>query len=544
MKGGAIVADVLSELGCKIIFGIPGDHNMEIYDRLFQRKDIKHLLVKHEANAAIMADVYGRLTGEPGICLTTAGPGATNCVTALAQAYSAASPMIHLSATVPSKSPWESFHGVDDENFLCNVFRSVTKWSSRAERVNDIQLKIVEAYNATTTGRMGPVHISIPTNILSAKIEHPLPPVVKPQRWKAAGEISNDVIRRLMTAKRLVVYAGKNVSRYGCEDELLELCELLNAPIVVHRYASNSVPNDFKLYATYVDVDRAHPAGRYTIDSADLILSIGVRLGSTEAEPLKKHRQNGSILLDVEEDVSCANYAVDTVIVGNIKETIKLLLSKLKSLPRRELDVRLLKEISKIKEEVNEAMERDVKANIDRKPIHPSVVVRTFQTMLERDAIVTKDIGNSNFSVRDTEGLIETGVYGSMGFALPAAISAKLVYPERQVLAATGDGALLMSYADLPTIIENNLNLIILVFNDSKYSAIYHIQRRKFESRFIATDIQPTDFAAIFRACGGKGVRVEEPRELKTTLEEALSSKSATLIDVITDFSIDSMGSP
>jgi acetolactate synthase-1/2/3 large subunit len=543
MNCGEIVVETLTKLGCGYVFGIPGVHNLDIYRALLNRSEIKHISAKLEANAGVMADVYGRLTGEPGILLTTAGPGATNCVTAIAQSYASASPLIHVSGDIPTRAYKESLHGLNFDDFLVDVFKPVTKWATRVKNVADVAPTLINAYEISTRGRMGPVHVSIPIDVMKAECESASRQISKPKRWREPGEIDDETVNRLLKSKRLIVYAGKDVSRYQCEEELIELCEILRAPIIVHGRRDGDevvVPHDHPLYAGFAG-GFTHPAAFHALNSADLILSIGIRFGSVEAEFLKTPRQLGRISITVENNSASTDYS-DKVIVGNLKETLKSLIEKLKALPQREAEELLLKQISQIKREVYEKISSEVEKHWNDRPLHPGVVVKILRSALDKDSILTVDSGLSTFWIRDTypvyciRGMISAGGYSAMGFSLPAAIAAKIVYPEKNVFAAAGDGGLLMSYADLPTLIENNLNVVILVFNDSKYGQIWQLQKGQFGGKFLATDLQPTDFATIFSAFGGTGIRVETAEEAKKAFEEVASPKKPTLIDIKTDF--------
>jgi len=540
MNCSEVIVEILSRLGCRCIFGIPGVHNLEIYRALLNYSEIRHILAKHEANAGVMADVYGRLTGEPGFLLTTAGPGATNSLTAVAQSYVSASPLIHLSGDVPTQAHKWSLHGLSYADFLVDVFKPVTKWATRIKDVGDIVPTLIKAYEVSTRGRMGPVHISIPIDITRSDYGDHLPQISKPERWRVIGKFDNETIDRILTAKRLVVYAGKGVSRYQCEEELLELCEVLEAPLIVFGRREGdevAVPYDHPLYAGFVG-GYTHPAAFHALNSADLILSVGINLEGVEVECLRLPRKVERIHITTEDHTSTD----DKIIVGNLKETLKLLIERLRASPHREADDLLLKQIQQIKREVREKIESEIEMHLNDKPLHPGVVVKILNSTMEKDSILTVDSGLSTFWIRDAyrircvRGVLCSGGYAALGFSLPAAIAAKIVYPERSVFAATGDGGLLMSYADLPTLIENDLNIVLVVFNDSKYGQIWQIQKERFGGKFIATDLQSTDFAAIFNAFGGVGIRVETVEEAKKAFEEASGSKKPVLIDVRTDF--------
>lgn len=548
MRGGDIIVKTLVGIGSKFIFGLPGVHSLDVYRALRYEKSIKHILMKHENNAGVAADVYGRLTGEPGIVLTIAGSGATNCVTAVAQAYAAASPLIHISGDIPLRPYKESLHGVDLDDFLARVFTPVTKWATRVKHVDEIAPTLIKAYKVSTEGRRGPVHVSIPVDVMEAETEISISGISKPSRFYRAEEIDDEIINKIMSAKRLVIYAGKNVSRYQCEEELLELCEMLRAPLIVHGRRDGDdviVPHDHPLYAGFIG-GTSHPAAFHALKTSDMILSIGIRLGSIEAAPLKETKPLGCVNIDVEGgDVPAS---INKVIIGDIKEIIKALINKLKSFPPRETDTSFLKEITDIKCQISEKIEQEIERHRDKIPLHPGVVVKILNSVLDKNSILTLDCGLSSFWVRDVykspciRGMISPGGYGSMGFALPAAIAAKIVYPKKKVFAVVGDGALLMSYSDLPTLIENNLSVVIVVFNDSKYGQIWQLQKRLFKNQFIATDLQEIDFAKIFSAIGGRGMSARTIDEVKVSFEEAIRSEKSTLIDIKTDYHYNTPG--
>jgi len=549
MRGGDIIVKALMEIGSKFVFGLPGVHCLDVYRVLCSEKSIKHILMKHEINAGVAADVYGRLTGEPGIVLTIAGPGATNCVTAVAQAYAAASPLIHISGDIPLHPYKEPLHGVDFDDFLVRVFTPITKWSIRVKHVDDIAPALVRAYETSTKGRRGPVHVSIPIDVMNSESESPIVDISKPSRLCKVGEIDDETINRLLTAKRPIIYAGKNVSRYQCEEKLLELCEVLHAPLIVHgRRDGNDivVPYEHPLYAGFVG-GLSHPAAFHALKASDLILSVGIRLGCGEAAPLKDAKPLGCIHIDVEGGAAPAT--VNKIIVGDIKETISALIDRLKSFPPREPDTIFLKEIMEIKRQTAEKIEREIEVHKNSSPLHPGVIAKILNSTLGEDSILVLDCGLSTFWVRDVykspciRGVLSPGGYGSMGFALPASIATKIAYPEKKVFAAVGDGGLLMSYSDLPTLVENNINVVIAVFNDSKYGQEWQLQKKLFRDQFIAVDLQKVDFARIFEAIGGKSISAETFDEVKVAFDEALGSSRPVLIDIKTDFRYNAPGS-
>ena len=549
LNGGEAVLEALEAEGVKVIYGLPGISTLKIYDALYSKKEITHITVKYEANAAIMADAQGRLTGEPGICLTIAGPGATNTVTAIAEAYDAASPVLHISGAELGDGRYGYFHGMDDPDFLRKIFEPVTKWSHRIEKVEDIPRDLSRAFKVARSGRKGPVHIEIPLGVLEAiDLIDPYESQLVPRR-DPPEEVVKELVSLLLKAEMPVIYAGQGVLRDSASDELGKLSELLGAPVITTFYESNVIPHDHPFFAgivgcrfsrEYLEYEASSPAVANLLEEADVLFSVGIRLGTPESELLKEIGSKQIIHLDVEENKFAHEFPIQIEVVSSIKSTLQRLLAALKGKTlKRKRDVK--EEIAEFRRRVKSNLRRIVEEKEKAKPIHPAVAVDKLRKALERDAIVISDIGmcqawlSDFFEVYTPNSYLDPGSYGSMGFALPAAIAAKVLFPEREVVAVAGDGGFFMSLQEFQTAVENELNIVVIVFNDSKYNSLWHIQKSQYNGRFIAVDMYPANFAKYAETYEVKGIRVEEPSALKQAYEEALSSKTPTIIDVVID---------
>ncbi len=543
MKVAEFIVKFLEERGINLVFGLPGYNILDVYDVL-RTSSIEHLLVKHENAAAVMADVYGRLTGKPGICITTAGPGATNAVTGIAGALAASSPLIHLAGHCSSKERIQPYHGVDDWFFLEKVFSSVTKWSRTVVDPSEVPKVIAKAFEVASSGRPGPVHVSLPMDILGEELTGEI-------RFGEIGsgrggvvKLVNEFIDLIPRTEKPAIIVGQGVLRAFCWDEVAKLAEKIRAPIFFTRWSRSAIPFDHPLNVGYfvglMFRRRSHPLVDELFNESDLVLTFGVEEGSraqiesiVDGKPVFHVFQgDGDGFIKITERSVQLN-------VGSLKLALKALLDLL---PRKVksswIDVE--SRISRIKREIESELEKLAEENSDTKPIHPAHVLRCVRELLDRDAIVACDIG-SNFvwteyyyRVRTPNSLLSPCRYGSMGFSLPAAIAAKKVFGDRQVIAIAGDGGMLMMMGELSTLAEHNLPIPVIVLNDSKYGILWRIQQRWYGGRSFAVDIASPNFADCARAFGIKGLRVEDPRDVYSAIEEALSGSSPVVVDILT----------
>ena len=541
MPGGEAVVKALSSQNVQLVFGLPGSHILSIFDALRDCGSIRIVTAKHEEGAAVMADVYGRLVGEPGVCLVTAGPGATNSITGVAQAYNMASPLLHISGTVPADSRFEDIHGLDDPDFVCKIFQPVTKWSARVPSVSEIPKTMSRAFRVCKAGRKGPVHIDLPRNILEDVGEVEFLYKKEDSKVGLSEEAVREACDMLISAKRPVIYAGRGVLRDFASTKVIELSKLLGAPVIVSLRSLDSIPHTHPLYIGFYSPRYSHPAALFALQDADILLAVGVRLGTLEATPLKEDHRKEWIHLDVEQYESTAEYNTKLRIVAGIRSTLERLIDILERRGARKREDRFHARIQELKAKFERTVEENLGREFDRKPIHPGVASRELMKVLQGDSILASDVGGHRhwlrevLKIRRPNSLLEPGSWGAMGFALPAAIAAKIVHPDRQVVAVTGDGGLIMSYTELPTMMENKTNITIVVYNDYRWGAIWQLQQMRY-GRSANTEICSPNFAELARSFGAEGIRVEEASELPSAYEEALNSQRPTVVEVITDY--------
>ncbi|MDP6278641.1 MAG: thiamine pyrophosphate-binding protein [Nitrospinota bacterium] len=543
---GQIVVDALVRENVEKMFCVPGSHVLQFYDGLRDAPSINLITCKMEPNVSLMADAYGRLTGKPGVCLLTAGPGVANSVAGLAQAYGAASPVVHLTGGIPLKATREAFHGVDNPAFTQEMCRNVTKWSARIERIEDIPATMAKAFRICQSGRPGPVHVEFPRlsdyepYILQADpVSLPAYQSEGVEVIEPSGEDIEQIALRLLSAKAPVICAGKGVMRKRGMKELLEIAEILSAPVVYPQDSMGIIPDDHPLAAGHFIATRSDPRFDYVMGGADLLLSVGVRASTAETVFLNERAPGESILVGF-DDAEDENYSRKDEIVADPKLFLAALLERLKG-ESRPGGEEVKREIARIRAEFRESVRTFIDGDRDDVPVHPGFIVETIAKTIAPDAVVVSDVGNCQMWGRyylpltNPESFLQSGVWNAMSYCLPTAIVAKLENPGRQVVGISGDGAFLMTIGDFVTACEYGANAVFVVFNDGAFSQMVGQQERLYGEAY-GCEFKSPDFAEIAGACGGLGIRVEEPGQLAPALKRALAAGVPAIIDVATTY--------
>ena len=533
------MVEALVVQGCRHVFGLPGSHTLELYGALARRQEIRHVTVKSESNVSFMADFYGRLTGQPGVSILTAGPGALNSVNGVAQAFSAHSPMIHITGAVPVDATLEAFHGVDDPEFVRKMFEPITKWSVRVTDAASVPEVMAEAYRVALSGRPGPVHLEFPrlsdtshNLITDSAVDIPpygspveIPPIFDPDEINA-------LLRRLQGVHHPLIIAGKGVIRAGAGEWVGEIASALGAPIVYDQEAIGVVPDDHPLSVGYLSIWSLQPFIEQLLEQADIVLGIGVRPGTGVGNMLQ--RTSGDRLIYVDW---VAGNGHETLVAGNIRAILQEMRAHISPVSP-EGRVSLEREIASYRAGV-EQERRQLIADAEGSPgVHPGKVISVLAELIaERSATVVSDIGDCAVWLRNylpnrsNQTLLQSGMWGSMGCALPGAFVSSLVNPERLAVGVVGDGAFFMSMGDLGTILEHETNPILIVLNDGKYQQISRALQRTDQTEYGTHFVNP-DFVALVESFGGCGFRVSTEDALIEALQMALKAEKLTVLDV------------
>jgi len=540
-RGGDSVARVLAENGISETYVLLGNQTVDIADGLHER-GVEVITARHEYNAAVMADTRGRLTGSPGVAITVAGPGATNALTGVAQAYTAASPMILVSAVLPEDAPTESLHGVDDPYFVQKAFESATKWSTQVHQPERVPAALNRAFDIATTGRPGPVFVGIDEEILMEDVNIPR----SAYNWTHISETPpseeavSEALEPIKSAEKRVLYPGKGVLRAFATDELVSVADALECPVVCPRHYPDSFPNDHDAFAGTVGMSD-HPAATTALSEAEAVLSVGVRPSSHEAAVLDDRTPDSVSIVyfdsgQVEFPQSNADAFVNGDLLAVLREAADVLSD---SAGRTDPDyyAAVRDEATRVREEVAEYAE-EVR---EQTPIHPLVLMTEIREIADDDVIITGDAGaaggawpNDAFEYRTTNTFHHSRLYDSMGFPVPAGNAAKLVDHDRQVVNLIGDGGFLMCNMELATAAATGTDAVTVVMNDSKYGMIWNYQQADDHAE-VATDIPPIDIAAMAESFGVTGISVEDPDDIRPSLKRALEADEHVVLDVQVD---------
>lgn len=535
MHAGEAVAEALREECVERVYSVPGSHIHPIYDGLSRVRSIRMVTCKQEPNVSLMADAYGRLTGKPGVCIVTAGPGCINSMAGVAQAYGAASPVVHISGAVPLAADREAFHGVDDPAFVHEMFRNITKWSARVERLEDIPGALAKAFYTARSGRPGPVHIELPR--LSDYSEHILqeaPAVLPPYvslPTRVAEPHAEDVTRfakRLMEARAPVIAAGKGVIRKGALRELSELSLKLQAPVVFAQDAIGVIPEEHPFFAGHFQHYRSHPLCVEALRQTDLVFAVGLRAGTAEMAELKHRAPEKHLILVGFDDAADSSYEGEDRCVADPKLFLFALLQRLGNY-QRSRDEALMRKMAEGKAALRAGLAAQNEPHRNDRPIHPGVLMDAMNAVFDDKAVVASDVGNCQMWARTfrriatPESFMQSGVWNAMSYGLPTAIVAKMEFPRRDVVALAGDGAFLMTIGDFPTAVEYGANILMIVLNDGAFGQTY-MQQSNLYGHTYGTAFQSPDFAGIAKACGAAGIRVSEPKDVEAALRQGLAA--------------------
>ncbi|MEM2640064.1 MAG: thiamine pyrophosphate-binding protein [Candidatus Bathyarchaeia archaeon] len=546
MKIVEAIVKTLEKLGVEYIFGIPGSQTCPFYDALYS-SSIKHILVRHEQSAAYMADAYAKITGRPGVCDGTGGPGATNLITGVATSWTDRTPVIVFTGQQPLS---ELGRGAFQELDHNAIFAPITKISIRISNSMSITYIIREAYRISVEGRPGPVHIDMPLDVqvadlLVEDIDLQPPPHI------SESKIDIEAVRKatslLASSNRPLIIAGGGIhySGIGAWIEVKALAEYMAIPVATTFNGRGSFPEDHPLSAGRMGVNSASYTDEVA-SSADTILAVGCRFAALSTRRWSIPNPKATLIhVDVDPSVIGLNYKATIAIIGDAKTILRYMLEEASKLSDTGISRR--RDWLRFLEEAKERWRRSEyfsKIYSDNTPLKPQRVCYEIRRIFDRSTIFTLDAGNNKLwastfiEIYEPRTWIQSGCFGPMGYALPAAISCKLVKPDRIVVAICGDGGFYMSLHELATSIQEDIPVIVCVFNDGALGTIKHRQTLAYSGRYISVDLSNPSFAKIADAFGCYGLEAETPIQLRSALDEALKA-NRTGETVVVDIRID-----
>ena len=536
LTGSKALFEALKAEGVKHIFGIPGGAIIPIYDALYDVREIRHILTRHEQGAAHAADGYARALGKQGVCMTTSGPGATNLTTGILNAYMDSSPVVAISGQVPTQAlGTDAFQEAD----MLSVMLPITKHNFIVHRIEELPSVVRLAFKVAMTGRPGPVHIDIPKNVQSSKAELKIPAKIKyakPLKLEPEAEQVRKAVDMLTKAEQPVIYAGGGIVWSRASKELIALAELLNAPVTTSLLGKGIIPEDHPLALGMLGM-HGRMAANTSVTESDMLLGVGVRFSDRATGDLRYFAPKAKIIhIDIDPVEIGKSVRVDLPIVGDAKRSLAAIIKELRSRAKRERTSRWLERVKRMCKEFAPRMD------YDEVPIKPQRVVKEIQGVLDENAIIVTEVGQCQmwaahfYMVRKSRHFISSGGLGTMGFGFPASMGAKVARPECDVVNIAGDGSFLMNSQELATVVENEINVVSCIFNNRYLGMVKQWQDLFFQKRRSATDLgKVPDFAKLAEAYGAWGDRAAKPSEVAPKLREALRCGKPAVLDIPID---------
>jgi len=527
MKAAELFVKCLENEGVEYIFGVPGEENLDLMDALLD-SPIHFVTCRHEQGAAFMADVYGRLTGRAGVCLATLGPGATNLITGVADANMDHAPLVAIAGQADTNRLHKESHQVLDLELM---FQHITKYSSRLLTPNIIPEVVRKAFKLAQTEKTGATFIEFPENIAKMMIDdvplsvrHPEAPEPARDRVEYAAELISE-------SRSPIILAGNGVIRARAWKHLADFATQLNIPIANTFMAKGVVPfgkNPLALGSAGLQANDYVSCG---FSRADVIICVGYDL--VEYHPYLWHpaRDRKIIHIDASQAEVDASYMIEVGVVGDIKHSL-MRIAELAT-PHQGQPMRALRE----------ALVEDMSqhAKDEGFPIKPQKIIWDLRTALHFEDIVICDVGAHKmwmarmFRCEYPNTCLISNGFASMGIAVPGAIAAKLVYPDRAVVAVTGDGGFMMNSQELETAVRLGVAIVILIWNDGGYGLIDWKQMNHF-NRISNVRFGNPDFVKYAESFGAKGYRIERAADLMPTLKKAIADRAVSVIDCPVDY--------
>lgn len=532
MTGADALIKSLEQEGVSLLFGYPGAAITDFYDSL-SRSDIRHILVRQEQNAGHAANGYARISGRPGVCVTTSGPGATNLITALATAHMDSIPLVAITGQVPT-----SLLGRDvfQEADMTGAAEPFTKYSYLVKHADDIPRIVREAFHIASTGRPGPVLIDIPKDVQKQKTSFSWPEKVDIRGYKPTikghmGQIKR-VVRALNNAERPVICVGGGVFAAKAQDTLVHFAEELNLPVVSTLMGIGAIPTEHPLYMGMLG-GHGRASANDVMYQSDLLLIVGARVSDRAVLlPTEVERTTKIVHIDIDPAEIGKNVSTSIPIVGDIDAILKQILEEK---PARKQEQRI-QELTKQKD----ALRLDFEER--EKTVNPRWFLDHLVRQLPADHIYCADVGQnqiwSAMASRVTRNgrFLTSGGMGTMGYSIPAAVGAKLADPGKFVIAVCGDGSFQMEMMELGTINQHHIPVKMVVMNNNNLGMVREIQKKAYGSNYCAVDLYGSpDAVMIAKAFGIPGRCVRSKAEALEAVQEMLATEGPYLLECIVD---------
>lgn len=530
ISGAELLLECLQKEGVDVIFGYPGGQVIPIYDALYDSK-IRHILVRHEQGAVHAADGYARSTGKTGVCLATSGPGATNLVTGIANAYMDSVPLVAITGQVPTTLLGsDSFQEAD----ITGITIPITKHNYLVRDVKDLPRVIKEAFHIASTGRPGPVLVDFAKDMQAAKhrLEYPETvdlPGYKPNYVGNTRQVK-EAADALLEAKKPLLYIGGGIITSGAEQELLKLAERMEIPVTATLMGMTAFPSAHPLFLGMLGM-HGTAAANFAVCETDLLIAVGARFDDRVTGKIQTFAPNARIIhIDIDPAEIGKNVRYDIPIVGDAKGVLEMLLERVNPTKNPEwlAQINQWKTLHPLKYE--------------KTGLKPQMVIETISELTQGDAVICTEVGQHQmwtahfYRFTKPRSFITSGGLGTMGFGFPASIGAQVGNPGRLVVNIAGDGSFQMNIQELGTAVENNIPVKVVIINNFYLGMVRQWQELFFNKRYSGTVMEHNpDFVKVAEAYGAKGYRITEAGKLYGTLKEAFATPGPVVVDCRVD---------
>ncbi|HUW65801.1 MAG TPA: biosynthetic-type acetolactate synthase large subunit [Spirochaetia bacterium] len=528
ITGAKALVRCLEQEGVEVVFGYPGGAILPVYDEL-RNSSIKHVLVRQEQGAVHMANGYARATGRVGVVIVTSGPGATNAVTGIANAYMDSVPVVVITGQVPtSQVGTDAFQEVD----ITGITLPVTKHNYLVKDVEQLSRVLKSAFHIASTGRPGPVLIDLPKDVSTAHLKFDYSGPVQLRGYKPTYQGHpaqiKQAVRLIMEAERPVIYAGGGIVSARASAELLTLAELVNAPVTNTLMGLSGFPGQHPLFLGMLGLHGSR-AANLAVTECDLLIALGARFDDRVTGKVAGFAPDARVIhVDVDPAEIGKNVRVNLPIVGDVRQVMRALIEGLK---KKDNPV-WLQRINELKETHSLTYVRD------EDTLQPQYIIQRICELTGGEAIVVTDVGQHQMWAAQyyrcalPGGFITSGGLGTMGYGLPAAIGVKLGAPDKTVVLVVGDGGFQMTMNELGTLVEQGVNLKILLFNNRRLGMVRQLQDFYHDGRKVAVDFSfDLDFTALAGVYGIAAHTVSSDKDLERVLPGALTSGESVLLN-------------
>jgi acetolactate synthase-1/2/3 large subunit len=539
LTGAEIFVECLKREGVKTLFALPGGVVLKIFDVLHQQKGLDVILTRHEQGAGHMAEGYAKATGQPGVALVTSGPGMSNVVTALVDAYMDSVPLVCFSGQVSTSMIGnDAFQEADN----IGLSRPCTKYNFLVKDVNDLAVTIKEAFYVATTGRPGPVLVDIPKDVSMNKADFTYPESVSIRGYNPTYDGNKWQIKQaaeaISKAKKPVLYIGGGVVFSGASEEVRELAELCQIPVDMTLMALGAFPGEHPLSMGMMGMHGTYWANM-AVHYSDLVIAVGARFDDRVTGKVSEFCPHAKIIhIDIDPTSIKKNIHVDIPIVGDCKRVLRELIQVLKATvngDQKDLRKPWWDQINEWRQAHPLSYEQDPNGPI--KPQH--AIKRLYELTKDRDPIVSTDVGQHQmwsaqyFKLSKPRRWLTSGGLGTMGFGFPAAMGAQAAFPDKLVLCVAGDGSVQMNMQEMATAVVSKLPVKVIVINNRFHGMVRQWQDLFYEGRYASSFLDTTpDFVKLAEAYGAVGLRAQKVSDLDAVLKEAIAIDKPVIVDV------------